>query len=87
MKKRILVLLSVALVMAAMALVIAVPSFALPNNPSGKQHSGSGSYDSANCVAFFSAQVIHNGADVRNQTPRGGLVKGQQATCNHANQK
>jgi hypothetical protein len=65
--KRIFVLLTVALVMATMAVVIAVPAFATqPTEFNDPQHPG-GSLNSGNCVAISSAQVKHNGADVRNQ--------------------
>jgi hypothetical protein len=82
----ILALLTVALVMAAMALVIAVPAFATqPTEPNPPQDPGA-SRNSNNCVGYFSAQVKHNGADVRNQD-RQTEVRGLQATCNNANQK
>jgi hypothetical protein len=92
-KKRILVLLSVValmVVMLAMAVGPAVATQPTQWNPPqhDPQHPGyPGSRNSHNCVAYSSAQVIHNGAVVRTQTPRGGLVKGQQASCNDANQK
>jgi hypothetical protein len=91
--KRIVVLLTVVVLMMVMVAMAVGPVFATQptefNPPQhDPQHPGyPGSRNSDNCVAFFSAQVIHNGADVRTQTPRGALVKGQQANCIHANQK
>jgi hypothetical protein len=86
MKKRILLLLTVALVMAAMALVIAVPAFATqPTEPNPPQDPGA-SRNSDNCVGYFSAQVKHNGSTVRNQD-RQTEVRNLQDRCNNANQK
>jgi len=89
--KRIVMLLSVVvLVMVAIAVGPVFATQPTEFNPTqhNPQHPGyPGSRNSDNCVAYFSAQVIHNGADVRNQTPRGGLVKEQQATCNNASPK
>jgi hypothetical protein len=91
--KRIVMLLSVVVLMMVMVAIAVGPVFATQptefNPPQhDPQHPGyPGSRNSDNCVAFFSAQVIHNGADVRTQTPRGGLVKEQQATCNNASPK
>jgi hypothetical protein len=85
--KRMVMLLTVVVLMMVMVAMAVGPVFATqPTEFNPPQHPGA-SRNSDNCVAYFSAQVLHNGADVRNQTPRGGLVKGQQATCNNANQK
>jgi hypothetical protein len=66
MKKRILVLLSVVAMMVVM-LAMAGAAFATqPTEFNDPQHPG-GSLNSGNCVAISSAQVKHNGADVRNQ--------------------
>jgi hypothetical protein len=86
-------LLSVVVLMMAMVAFAVGPVFATQptefNPPQhDPQHPGyPGARNSDNYVAFFSAQVIHNGADVRTQTPRGGLVKEQHATCNNASRK
>ncbi len=76
----------VVLMMVMVAMAVGSVFATQPTEFNPPQHPGA-SRNSDNCVAYFSAQVIHNGADVRTQTPRGGLVKGQQATCNHTNQK
>ena len=84
--KRILVLLTVVALMVVMLAMAVGPAVATQqtefNDP---QHPGS-SQNSNNCVAYNSAQVKHNGADVRDQ-PRQSEVKGMQASCNHANKK
>ena len=86
MKKRILVLLTVlALMVVMLAMAVGSAFAALPNNPSGKQQPGSGSYNSNNCAGEFSAQVSHNGFVVRTQD-RQVEVRRLQA-CNNANQK
>jgi hypothetical protein len=85
--KRIVMVLSVVVLIMVMVAIAVGPVFATqPTEFNPPQHPGA-SRNSDNCVAFFSAQVIHNGADVRTQTPRGGLVKEQQATCNNASPK
>ena len=70
--RRILVLLTVMALLVVMMAMAVGPAFAGPpspasTNPSGKQHSGSGSYNSNNCVAEGSAQVIRNGPVVKGQ--------------------
>jgi hypothetical protein len=88
MKKRIVVLLSVValVVMGAMAVGPAFATQGLAPNPSGKQHSGSGSFNSHNCAASETARWRHNGSVVRNQD-RQAEVRRQQQQCNHANEK
>jgi hypothetical protein len=88
MKKRILVLLTVVALLMVMLAMAVGPAFATqPTEFNDPQHPG-GSRNSDNCVGYFSAQVKHNGADVRNQDPdRQTAVRGLQATCNNANQK
>ena len=88
MMKRILVLLSAVALMVVMAMAVG-PAFAtqgLAPNPSGKQHSGSGSFNSNNCAASETAQWRHNGSVVRNQD-RQAEVRRQQEQCNNANEK
>jgi hypothetical protein len=79
--KRIIAVLSVMAVMVAM---LAVPAFATQSVVPSPQRGGD-SFSSDNCVAYNSAQVIHNGAAVRFQD-RQAEVKVAQATCNNANQ-
>jgi hypothetical protein len=79
--RRILVLLSVVALMA-MAVGPAFATQGLAPNPGG----GSGSSNSNNCAAYYTAVWIHNGSVVRNQD-RQTEVKTQQASCNNANQK
>ena len=68
------------------------PAFAAPPglavNP-GNQQSAS----SNNCIAIYSAQVIHNGQHITlgqggdpSHGTRGDEIKGLQALCNNANQ-
>ena len=85
MKKRILVLLTVLALMVVMLAMAVGSAFALPNNPSGKQQTGSGSYNSNNCAGEFSAQVTHNGSVVRTQDRQDEAKRLQD--CNNANQK
>jgi hypothetical protein len=86
MKKRILVLISVVALMMVMVAMAVGPAFATqPTEFNPPQHPG-GSRNSDNCVGYFSAQVKHNGADVRNQD-RQAEARRLQATCNNANQK
>jgi hypothetical protein len=67
MKKRILVLLTVVALLMVMLAMAVGPAFATqPTEFNDPQHPG-GSLNSGNCVAISSAQVKHNGADVRNQ--------------------
>ena len=83
--KRIMVLMAVVALMVVILAMAVGSAFALPSNPSGKQHSGSGSYNSNNCAGEFSAQLTHNGFVVRNQD-RQTEARNLQA-CNNANQK
>ena len=71
--KRIVTLAVVALVMAAMMLAMAMPTFA-------------NSASSDNCIATASSAITHNGFAVRNQD-RQAEIKGLQASCNNANNK
>jgi hypothetical protein len=83
--KRILVLLTVVALMLVM-LAMAVGPASATQPVEGSPQGGGSSRSSDNCVAYNSAQVIHNGSAVRDQ-PRQSEVKGMQASCNHANQK
>ena len=76
------------IVMLLMVVILAMAvgsTFALPNIPSGKQHSGSGSYNSNNCAGEYSAQVTHNGSVVSHQNRKDEVRNLQD--CNNANQK
>jgi hypothetical protein len=89
MNKRIVMLLSVVALMVVMLAMAVGPAFAtqgLAPNPSGKQHSGSGSFNSNNCAASDTARWRHNGSVVRNQD-RQAEVRRQQEQCNNANEK
>jgi hypothetical protein len=89
MKQRILVLLTVVALIVVMLAMTVGPAFAtqgLAPNPSGKQHSDSGSFNSNNCAASETARWRHNGSVVRNQD-RQAEVRRQQEQCNHANEK
>jgi hypothetical protein len=76
------VLLSVVSLMVVMAVGPAFATQPVAGSPQG----GGSSRTSDNCVAYNSAQVIHNGSAVRFQE-RQTEVKGMQASCNDANQK
>jgi hypothetical protein len=83
--KRILVLLSVVAMMVVMLAMAVGPAFAtqgLAPNPAG----GSGSFNSNNCAAYYTAVCIHNGSVVRTQD-RQTEVKDNIQPCNNANQK
>jgi hypothetical protein len=84
MKKRILVLLAVALVMAAMALVIAVPSFAAQPRP-GDPNTHQRADNSHNCIGVHNAQVVRNGPLVSEQDRQQEMIS--ERGCNNANQR
>ena len=79
--RRIMAMLSVMVVMLAMSVAPALATQPVERSP----QSGGSSFSSDNCVAYNSAQVIHNGTAVRFQD-RQAEVKVAQATCNNADQ-
>jgi hypothetical protein len=84
--RRILVLLTVVALMVVMLAMAVGPAFATQPTEFNPPQDPGASRNSNNCVGYFSAQVKHNGADVRNQD-RKGEVRSLQASCNNANQK
>ena len=69
-------------VMLAMVAGAAFATQGLKPNPVG----GFGSFSSNDCVAYYSAQLIHNGSAMRYQD-RQAEMEAQQVSCNNANQK
>jgi hypothetical protein len=80
--RRIMAMLSVMAVMLAMSVAPALATQPVEGSP---QRGGS-SFSRNNCVAYNSAQVIHNGSAVRFQD-RQAEVMVAQASCNNADQK